>query len=133
MRYLLDTHAVLWTLFEPENLSTSARRAIENTENEIVISVLSFWEISLKYSLGKLKLTGTEPEKLPVLAEKSGFNIAPLDAKILSTYHKLPRGEHKDPFDRMLVWFCIQEDLFLISKDGKLKAEYKASGLRCFW
>lgn len=133
MRYLLDTHAVLWALFEPEKLSTSARHVIENTGNEVVISPLSFWEVSLKYSLGKLKLTGTEPQKLPALAEKSGFNILTLDAKILSTYHKLPRTDHKDPFDRMLVWFCIQENCFLVSKDSKLKAEYEASGLRCFW
>ena len=72
MRYLLDTHSFLWALFSPEKLSTWARKEIQDRENDVILSVVTFWEISLKYALGKLELPNTEPEELPEAAEEMG-------------------------------------------------------------
>ena len=55
MRFLLDTHSFLWTLFSPDKLSKRARTSILDPENEVFVTVVSFWEISLKYALGKSK------------------------------------------------------------------------------
>ena len=69
MNVLLDTHAFLWSLFTPEKLSKAAIRAIQSMHNDVAVSVVTFWEISLKYAIGKLELTGVMPEELPQFAE----------------------------------------------------------------
>ncbi|MBW2248724.1 MAG: hypothetical protein JRF62_16405 [Deltaproteobacteria bacterium] len=62
---LLDTNGFLWALFTPEKLSRNAIREIKSSENDVAVSVVvTFWEISLKYGLGKLKMTGVTPEEL---------------------------------------------------------------------
>ena len=65
MNYLLDTHTFLWTLFEPKKLSKSVSQVILSQENDIAVSVVAFWEISLKYSIGKLELYNVVPEEIP--------------------------------------------------------------------
>jgi PIN domain nuclease of toxin-antitoxin system len=64
-KYLLDTHSFLWILFDDEKLSEKAKRVVRNEENEIYISIITYWEISLKYSLGRLELEGIRPDELP--------------------------------------------------------------------
>jgi PIN domain nuclease of toxin-antitoxin system len=64
MIYLLDTHYVLWSLFEPAKIADSARQILENETDIKLISGVNLWEISLKYSLGKLELGGTEPDEI---------------------------------------------------------------------
>lgn len=131
-KYLLDTHTLLWTLFEPGKLSKRVRVLLEDPSQEAFISAISFWEISLKFGLGKLRLKGAAPEQLPALAVKSGFEILSLDEKLLSSYHKLHAGNHRDPFDRMIVWQCLQQNFILLSKDDRL-GEHKKAGLIAFW
>ena len=75
MNYLLNTHTFLWTLTEKRKLSSLALKIIENTDNTILVSAISFWEISLKASLNKLDITGFSPEELPDIAIKSGFEL----------------------------------------------------------
>ena len=65
MKVLLDTHSFLWSAFSPEKLSQKARDAIERGENDVFVSVITFWEISLKFALGKINLSGITPEQLP--------------------------------------------------------------------
>jgi PIN domain nuclease of toxin-antitoxin system len=132
MNYLLDTHAFLWSLFAPEQLSKPATKVITSPDNEISISVITLWEISLKYALGKLDLEGIAPDELPESAEKMGVDILPLSASEAAGFHKLPRLGHKDPFDRLLIWQAIQQKMVLISKDPQFD-EYRKSGLKRFW
>lgn len=61
--YLLDTHSFLWSIWQPEKLGQQAVAILENTDNRIIVSSITLWEISLKYSLGKLKL-GCKPDDL---------------------------------------------------------------------
>lgn len=132
MNYLLDTHVFLWTLFNDELLSKNAVSIISNPENTVLVSVISFWEISLKYNAGKLSLEGVLPDELPAYAEKAGLEIMNVTPAEVSSFYKLPILKHKDPFDRLLVWQCINNNICLISKDSDL-VEYKNYGLQIMW
>lgn len=132
MRYLLDTHTLLWSLFSPDKLSRTSYELILDTAHEIYVSIVTFWEISLKFNLGKLALSNVVPEELPDLAKKSGFEIFNLNEYDVSSFHKLPRFGHKDPFDRLLIWQAMRNDLIIISRDRDF-SDYTDSGLKIFW
>ena len=132
MNYLLDTHAFLWSLFEPKRLSRAVAEAILSQENDIAVSVVSFWEISLKYSIGKLTLDKVTPDEIPSYAEQMDINVLVINSSEAASFHKLPRLKHKDPFDRLIIWQAIQRKTVLITKDGTFK-DYHAFGLKTYW
>ena len=132
MKLLLDTHAFLWAVMAPEKLGRKARSAMKFPGNEIFVSTISFWEISLKYSLGKLQLEGIIPDELPSVAGEAGFSLCTMDPRIAASFHQLPRIGHKDPFDRMLIWQAIQSDFTLLSKDTAMKS-CTDLGLKVLW
>ena len=130
VRLLLDTCSLLWALQSPGRLRAKARKAMEDSENSIHVSPVSFWEISLKCSLGKLELQGATPADIPSFVEKSGWHLVPFQAATASTLHNLPRfPEHKDPFDRMLIWTALRENFTFVSRDGALPL-YQELGLQ---
>ena len=132
MNILLDTHVFLWSLFTTNKLSKAVIREVKSPNNDVAVSVVTFWEISLKYALGKLELTGVKPEELPDFAAQMNLEILLITAAEASTFHKLPRLSHKDPFDRIIIWQAIQRKMTLVSKDRDFKA-YRKFGLRTFW
>ena len=132
MNLLLDTHGFLWSLFTTDKLSKAVVREIKSPNNDVAVSVVTFWEISLKYALGKLELTGVKPEELPDFAGQMNIEILPLTAAEASSFYKLPRLSHKDPFDRIIIWQAIQQKMILVSKDRDFKT-YRKFGLRTFW
>ncbi len=132
MNYILDTHAFLWALFDHTRLPASASSIILDPDNEINVSLVTFWEIALKYNLGKLSLEGVAPEELPSYAEKAGLEILGFTAEEASSFYKLPRLRHHDPFDRMIIWQCIRNNMCLITKDNGIN-EYAGHGLRTIW
>jgi PIN domain nuclease of toxin-antitoxin system len=132
MNYLLDTHTFLWSLFDPEKLSKPVAKTIVSQKNDVAVSVITFWEISLKYSIGKLELYGIEPDEIPYCAEQMDVSILPVDSSEAASFHKLPRLKHKDPFDRLIIWQAIQRKIILISKDRSFK-DYGKFGLKIHW
>jgi PIN domain nuclease of toxin-antitoxin system len=132
MNCLLDTHALLWTLFDPAHLGNKAANCIRNPDVTVSVSVVSFWEISLKYATGKLELSGVAPDDFPAIVRQSGFDILPIAETDAATFHHLPRMEHKDPFDRLIIWQAISRKLTLISKDSAF-ATYRKLGLKVLW
>lgn len=132
MSYLVDTHIFLWSVISPKKISQKIRKILNDPEPTKYISVLSFWEISLKFSLDRIDLVGILPEELPDIAKKANFDIIDLDVKIASSYHKLPKTKNKDPFDRMLAWQAIREEFHLLTKDQDF-ADYKDHGLKIVW
>ena len=131
--YLLDTHALLWSIGQSHLLSAVARDLIRDRANEVVVSSVSLWEISLKYGMGKLVLGSMAPDDIPGYCESLGFRILELDAGSASTYHALPRiTEHRDPFDRMLVHQCLRSRASLVTRDTRL-ARYEPYGLARIW
>jgi PIN domain nuclease of toxin-antitoxin system len=121
MTYLLDTHYLIWSITDNRKLSKTIKEIITNTDNQIVVSTISFWEISLKNSLGKMEIMGFSPGDLPSFCLQMGFDIIPLTAWESSTYHQLKADYHKDPFDRMLIWIAISNGYTFISVDDKIK------------
>lgn len=132
MNYLLDTHTMLWVLFDDEKLSKKSTATFKNADNNLFVSIVSYWEISLKYGLGKLELTGITPEKLPSFAKKSGIQTSWMSESTASTFFKLPRSIHKDPFDRLIIWQAIQQNFILITKDQQVQ-KYQKYGLEVLW
>ena len=132
MKLLLDTHTFLWAAFSPRKLSARARSALIDQENEVAVSSLSFWEISLKFSLGRIALEGCTPEELPTVAVQMQFEILQADVNDMASFHALPRTAHKDPFDRMIIWQAIRLGRTLVSKDGQFVA-YQDHGLKVLW
>jgi len=112
MKLLLDTHAVLWWLDDPLLLSSTAREAIAEPSNEVLVSAAVYWEIAIKRNLGKL----TAPDDLRGALQRCGFielNITPAHALATET---LPM-HHRDPFDRILVAQALAEGATLVSRD----------------
>lgn len=132
MKILVDSHAFLWAVMAPDKLGAKARSELTSGRNEVFLSAISLWEISLKYSLGKLDLKGVFPADLPDAAGNAGFETLPLDPQLAASFHELPKLAHKDPFDRMLIWQCIRGGFTLVSKDKEL-ASYKPLGLELLW
>jgi PIN domain nuclease of toxin-antitoxin system len=132
MNCLLDTHSFLWAVFAPEKLGRKTRSIIADETNQICLSSISFWEISLKFALGKLSLNDCTPESLVPIAREMRLTLIAPDAEESASFHRLPPMLHRDPFDRMLVWQAIQRQLVLITKDAALPA-YAQSGLKTLW
>lgn len=132
MILLVDTHVFLWTIFSPKKISRKVKDLLLDPENTKMVSTVTFWEISLKYQLGKLDLKDTFPDQLPEVAKKSGFEILNLDADTAVSFYKLPKLKNKDPFDRMLAWQVISQDYSLLTKDSDFTS-YKKYGLKTIW
>ena len=133
MTYLLDTHTLLWSIGQSHRLSSTARDLIRDRVNEIVVSSISLWEISLKYAIGKLVLGSMAPDDIPGHCQSLGFRVMQLDPGDASTCLTLPRMvEHRDPFDRMLVHQCIRMRASLVTRDVRL-VRYEPHGLACVW
>ena len=114
-RFLLDTHALLWTLTEPRKLSKHVRAALEDAQNDVFVSPVSVWEIAVKRALGKLRAL----DNLEASIKEQGFT--PLS---LTFFHAEQAGalppHHGDPFDRMLVAQVPAEGLILVTRDARL-------------
>lgn len=116
MRFLLDTHTLLWSFSNDPSLSSRARRVIEDGSNEILVSAASAWEIATKVRLGKLP-TGEELiSNLDQFLARLGFEGFPISLAHAARAGML-RGEHRDPFDRMLISQAQSENLPIISND----------------
>jgi PIN domain nuclease of toxin-antitoxin system len=120
----------LWSLFEPNRISESIRTILENDQDTKLISGVNLWEISLKYSLGKLELGGANPTELLDKLLEAGFEIVDIEHRLLATYYQLPqKDDHKDPFDRLLIWQAIANGYTLLTQDKKIE-QYRTDGLQ---
>ena len=133
MSYLLDTHALIWAVLETTNLGTKAKEIIFNKNNEIYVSTISFWEISLKASQKKFSFGNIIVRDFPQYARDMDFTVMDMKENESITFHELPlKKNHSDPFDRMLIWQAITKGLTMISKDGSFE-QYKEDGLMLIW
>ena len=131
-KFLLDTHVLLWAIGASDELSPQVFENISSRENEVFVSAISLWEIALKQSLGKLEFNFAV-EDIPKHCEQMGFYLIPLMPLEALDFLKLPpKKNHKDPFDRMLIYQCIRGNYILVSKDDKMKL-YESDGLECIW
>jgi PIN domain nuclease of toxin-antitoxin system len=134
MKYLLDSHAIFWLVDKNPKLSATALEIIGDIHKEVFASTISFWELSLKMGLGKFSVDLPEFEELEeILIEDFHIGIIGLNEKESLSFYRLPMPpEHRDPFDRMLVWQAIRRNMTLISCDPALEW-YKHHGLSIVW
>lgn len=116
VRLLLDTHALLWWLFDHPKLSSPARSAIANQQNKIVVSAASAWEITTKHRLGRLPEAGDVPVHLPHRLNRARLAVLNISLEHAMAAGALP-GPHEDPLDRMLVAQARIEDLAVATTD----------------
>ena len=130
MNYLVDTHYLIWSLLDPQKIAPAHCAVLVDATSPKFVSKISYWEIALKFGLGKLQLKGISPERLLKVAAEAGYEIFDITEDDLATSYQLPASKvHKDPFDRLLVWQCIRNDLVFVSGDKRLK-EYVKHGLK---
>lgn len=115
MRYLLDTHIFLWWLNGDRRLKSSVRDIIQDNSNQILVSVASGLEISIKRRTAKLKLKTTLKRSFEI----SGFEVLDITLAHALQLEKL-HPHHKDPFDRILISQSKEENLILITADKKI-------------
>ena len=116
IRLLLDTHALLWWLFDDPQLSSSARSAIANPQNTVIVSAASAWEITTKHRLGRLPEAGDVPVRLPHYLNRARFAVLNISLEHAMAAGALP-GPHKDPFDRMLAAQARVENMAVATTD----------------
>ncbi|CAG0975572.1 hypothetical protein ANRL3_01783 [Anaerolineae bacterium] len=120
MNILLDTHILLWYLDDNPKLPEDKRLLIEDKRHSVIVSVASFWEMTIKASLGKLTLMDDLPAIENIL-RRQGMIILPIKTPHLVQLLELPQ-HHRDPFDRLIIAQAIAEDLTVLSDDGKFGA-----------
>lgn len=128
MRYLLDTHTFLWWVADSAELSDTVRTLIGDVGNEVMFSVVSAWEIAIKYSIGRLSLSKRPREFVQEQLRKVDFQVLPIRLEHSLEAAELP-ALHSDPFDRLLVAQCRCDNLTLMSRDTHL-ARYP---IRVLW
>ena len=119
MNYLLDTHVLLWWIFSEGRLSENALNLMSNPENALYWSAASSWEVSIKYSLGKLEMKQPPEKMIPEQLHINNILSLPIRDDHAFLAGGLP-DVHKDPFDRMLVAQAMIENLKIISTDPVL-------------
>ena len=128
MRFLLDTHALLWWLFDDPRLSSTTRDIVGDGANDILVSSASAWEICTKHRLGRLPAASELARDVAGWVERARFTELPIRFAHAQRAGSWPQA-HRDPFDRMLAAQAALEELPLISRDPALSA----FGIRLIW
>ncbi len=131
MKYLLDTHTVIWALTATKTIPPTIIEVLKDPDNEHYVSAVTFWEMAIKIWSGRLEPIGPW-ERAIHYVEAVGFETIPLLPEEAAASLKLAENTHFDPFDRMLIWQAISRDLTLVSGDSEFK-KFKADGLRLLW
>jgi PIN domain nuclease of toxin-antitoxin system len=122
MKILLDTRTFLWIILNDEALSERARELHADPSNEVYLSAVSAWEISVKFALGRLPLPEDPIRFIPEQRKSHGIEPLALDEMACFQLPRLPKLHH-DPFDRMLICQAISESLTIVTPDRDI-AQY---------
>ena len=124
MKYLLDTHVILWYLSKDSNLSSKAKEIVD-TKADLYFSIVSLWEIAIKVNIGKLQIN-RPIEALPIELQYMNIQVLPITIRDIEIYSSLPLPntptKHRDPFDRILIAQAINHSFHLVSRDSAFDA-----------
>jgi len=118
VKLLLDTQILLWAAGQPERLSKTARKLLNDPQNELVFSAASLWEVAIKSSLGREDFR-VEPRLLRRGLLDNGYVELPITSQHAVSIDGLP-PLHKDPFDRLLLSQALSEGITLLTTDSTL-------------
>jgi len=119
MTILLDTQTFIWFMEDASKLPANVKNIMNNDDNELLLSIATLWEMTIKMSIEKLKLSRNITE-IVNLSLENGFKILPIEPKHLISLFGL-KYIHRDPFDRMIIAQGISENIPVISSDGVFK------------
>ena len=128
MKFLLDTHLLLWAAGEPKRLPASARRLIKDLDNQLLFSAASLWEIAIKVSLGKLTLAQPFDQFIPRQLQLNQMEVLAIELPHVAAVAAMP-FHHRDPFDRLMAAQCQIEDFPIVSADPA----FDAYSIRRIW
>ncbi|MCG5051514.1 MAG: type II toxin-antitoxin system VapC family toxin [Myxococcales bacterium] len=116
MKLLLDTCTFLWIITDARQLTHRVREAFADPDNEVFLSAVSAWEITVKQDLGKLPLPRAAAAFVPEERARHAIVPLPLSETEALAVSKLPQL-HRDPFDRMLICQAVMGGLTLVTPD----------------
>ena len=119
MKYLLDTHVLIWALQDSHKLPQEIKDIIVDENNDIYVSVISLWEIGIKHKKNPSVLPYSAKEIIN-FSQRARYIFLALGVNPTSEFEKL-ECEHKDPFDKMLVAQSISSEIKIITHDYKIK------------
>ena len=129
MRYLLDTHTLIWMREGNSRLRRSKWEPLWNDPaNEVYFSIVNLWEIAIKRALGKLTLEDGLEDFSQALQIAHGFRLLPVEVHHLSRLESLP-PHHGDPFDRLLIAQAIELAAQAVTDDPL----WKKYAVKCAW
>jgi PIN domain nuclease of toxin-antitoxin system len=128
LRALFDTHALIWWFSDDIALPQAVRGIIADTDNTLLVSAASAWELAIKYNLGKFRKVADLVSDFSGRIEREGFQLLPISAEHGIRAGLLP-GLHKDPFDRMLIAQSQAEGIPIISNG----AVFDTYGVKRLW
>lgn len=117
---LLDTHVVIWIFSASDRISVTAKRAMSRSTAALSVSVVSVWEIVLKYHARRLRLSAALEEVVDQILYRSPWSILPVRAEHLPAMAALP-VLHKDPFDRLLIAQARHEGMAILTTDEHIR------------
>lgn len=119
MRALLDTHTLLWFVLDDPQLEDPAKALIVNSENDVLVSAASFWEIAIKISLGKISVQRPFDEFIAACLDVYQFKLLAIEPTYAARVSTLPFPKsHRDPFDRLIASQALVEQTPIVSRDA---------------
>jgi len=116
VKAILDTHTLLWLVDRPEKLPVNASSFCEDGNNKLFISIASFWELSIKMSIGKIELKEKGLYRLKCWCDENAVTVLPICLPHCEQVQTLP-FYHRDPFDRLIIAQAICEKLSIVTID----------------
>ena len=124
MNILLDTHTLLWTLFNNDSLDEDVKRIIEDRKNKLFVSVVSLWEIEIKHNKRENEMPYCA-QQIQDIIDKSDFELLPLSGQDIGNLGLFINQKiHNDPFDHMLMSTALTRQMYLMTHDENI-GKYK--------
>jgi PIN domain nuclease of toxin-antitoxin system len=128
VRVLVDTHTFLWALLKDPRLSANAQQILISESSELVFSLASLWEISIKIKLGRLRAIGSSVAYVRDEMNEYGMELLPIRFEHILQLEMLPH-HHGDPFDRLLIAQASTEGIPILTHDKR----FSAYGVDLLW
>ncbi|MCL2089004.1 MAG: type II toxin-antitoxin system VapC family toxin [Oscillospiraceae bacterium] len=119
MKYLLDTHILIWLFEGNEKISETAKSILFNSSNRIFVSIVSLWEVAIKMNIGKYSFEGGFPA-FNKLVDENEFKILSVNREHMELLFELPLI-HRDPFDRLLIATAKHENMTILTSDENIQ------------